>query len=431
MLSKRTKGYTLIELLVVLGIITLIGLLSLPNIASRNNRSELDVSANRIKQMLIEAKTRSLAPTKSDGPSTGQLFQVAFGTFNAASANYVLPGSGSSTKITLERGLARCDSGDLEGGFTQLKNLTLPRGVTISKFYPSNNTPTDDQTVIRFAVGQVGFFCGSYANPIFESTKFSGGSGWSGKNANGNDDQARYAYIELSAEKITGKRYVTIDRLSGEVGVTDANPQSYFTALTDTLSPRWTDKNDAKFLFSLTCRPGDADVTITFPRANDRATDANPNGDPNLLLFYDLSWNINDGAGMRPIVTHYFYDLGQTTVSYSFTTTAVSIATHPASIVAQLVASDRWGNTQPQNDADENLKWWTKTFSVNCGDIVLPPGINLGNVNPQGGITSQSCPPPGQNITMNQDQRLIQKIRRWLGVDSAYAAVTQPPSISC
>ncbi len=172
-------------------------------------------------------------------------------------------------------------------------------------------------------------------------------------------------------------------------------------------------------------------MTITYPRANDRTTDANPNGDPNLLLFYDLSWNINDGAGMRPIVTHYFYDLGQTTVSYSFTTTAVSIATHPASIVAQLVASDRWGNTQPQNDADGNLKWWTKTFSVNCGDIVLPPGNNLGDVSPQGGITNQGCLPPGQNITMNRNSRFVRKIRQWLGVDSAYASITQPPPISC
>jgi len=429
MLNKRTSGYTLIELLVVLGIITLIGLLSLPNISSRNNRSELDVSANRIKQMLIEAKTRSLAPTKSDGPATGQLFQVAFGNFSAAPTNYVLAGNGSSTKISLERGLARCDSGDLEGGFTQLKNLTLPRGITISKFYPSNNIASDDQTVIRFSVGQAGFVCGSYANPIFDSTNLSGGAGWRGKNASGNEDQSRYAYIELSAQKITAKRYVTVDRLSGEVAVTDANPQSYFTAFTDTFAPRWTDKNDTKFSLSLTCRAGDADVVVNFPRAYDRATDANPNGDPNLLVFYDLSWNVNDGGGLRPIVTHYFYDLGQTTVSYSFTTTAVSIATHPASITVQLVATDRWGNIQPSsqnpNDPDP-LKWWTKSFTVNCGDIVLPGGGSLGGGGTgQGGVSQQSCLPPSGPVTINnRPSKFITNFHRWLGVDRAYAIIS-------
>jgi|GEM_PF-2524072 len=379
MRSGPTRGYSLIELVVVLGVVTLIGLASLPNVFGRNERLTLDTSANRIRQLLIDAKTRSLAPTGKDQGQLGQVYQVTIGEFNAGQTNYTAAGSAKTNVLTLERGTTRCDQSDGQAGNIRLRELTLPRNIYISSFFPSNAAPTDTKSVIRFAVGKVGFSCGTFSNPSIESTNFDDPS-WTGKylNQSSNEAKARYLVIEVSAQKVSEKRYVVVDRQTSEISVSRTNPQSFFASLGDSLKPKWNDIDLAKFRLSLTC--GNATpsrVTITYPRAQDRVTDPNVT-DPNLAVFYDLSWNINGEQAnnqplFRPLAIRYFYDVrpGFETVEYSFETTTVSVAHQRFNVTVNVAASDQVGNLQDAylNGALNAIeRQRQKTFFLECGN---------------------------------------------------------------
>src|SRR3989344_1868223 len=241
----RQSGYSLIELMVVIAVITVIGLTSIPNLFNRNDRLLLDSSANQLRQVIIEAATRAKAPDKNDSAGSPQVFQVSFGKFTSAATSGVANGEVTTNSITLERGLVQCDTGDLQGGFTTLRSFTLPRGIYVSSFYPSNQNPalysTDDRAVIRFAVGEDAFSCGSYSNPVYKSGQLFLGS-WYGKSSEtGTRVIARYLVVALGSKKVGDMRYVTLDRVTHQVAISRSNPQSYFTPVTDSLVPQWND----------------------------------------------------------------------------------------------------------------------------------------------------------------------------------------------
>ncbi|MEK7535128.1 MAG: type II secretion system protein, partial [Patescibacteria group bacterium] len=312
---KRIKkiGYSLIELMVVIAVITIIGLTSIPNIFNRNDRLLLDTSANQLRQVIIEASTRALAPDKNDSSGSPQVFQVSFGKFTAAATAGVANGEVTTNTVALERGLVQCDSGDLQGGFTTLRNITLPRGIYISSFYPSNQNPAqnpnDDRAVIRFAVGDNGFSCGSYANPVYKSGQLFLAN-WSGIDKSSNATVARYLVVALASGKVGDKRYVTLDRVTRQVAITRSNPQSYFTPVVDTFVPKWNDVEPNNFTMSVACGTSESDITITYPRAKDRVN--NPAVvDPNLFVAYNINWKV--GSVDQPLAIGYFYDLGSDT----------------------------------------------------------------------------------------------------------------------
>src|SRR3989344_2435309 len=243
--ATTRSGYSLVELMVVITVITIVGITSIPNLLNRNDRYLLDSSANQLRQVIIEASTRAQAPDKNDSSGSPQVFQVSFGKFTSAAVGGVAKGEVTTNSIALERGLVQCDSGDLQGGFTTLRSFTLPRGIFVSSFYPSNQNPalysTDDRAVICFSVGEGAFSCGSFSNPVYKSGQLFLGS-WYGKSSEtGTRVIARYLVVALGSKKVGDMRYVTLDRVTHQVAISRSNPQSYFTPVTDSLVPQWND----------------------------------------------------------------------------------------------------------------------------------------------------------------------------------------------
>lgn len=364
--GNKTRAYSLIELMVVLGLITIIGLTGIPNLAGSNDRASLEQNAQLIKQILIDARTRSLAPTKNDGSSTAQNYQVVFGDFSPEVTNNQVAGNANTNVVSLQSGLSQCDSGDVQAGFTEVRSIKLPRNIYLSGYYPATTRGgvNDDQKMaIRFIVGQVGFQCGKASNPSLTSTDFNNNSAWIGKRGDGSQAVARFLLLELSGAKLNEKRYVVVDRKTSEVSVTKINPQSYFIPQSDALAPKWSATEP--FTLSIRCGANDSDVTISYPRASDRSVDPLVT-DPNLPVYYDISWDTG-GNIFRPLAISYFYDLGQNIVNFRFNTTTISTASQPNTIKIRLVAGDDYDNLQPQNNSDALLKWLEKTFNPSCG----------------------------------------------------------------
>lgn len=401
----KPDGYSLIELLVVLAVITLISLASLPNIFGRNDRLSLDTSANRIRQLLIDAKTRSLAPTGKDSGSLGQIYQVSIGNFQTGqAADYTFIGSASTNQLYLERGASRCDQSDTQAGMTRLRELKLPRNIYVSSFFPANYSASDVRAVVRFTVGKIGFNCGNASNPAIDSTDFNDSS-WVGKlTKTSGEGRARYLVITVSAQKLTEKRYVVIDRQTSEISVSKNNPQDYFTAFSDALKPKWTNVDQANFILNLRCGNGSPSVvTLSYPRAEDRVADPNTT-DPNLAVYYDISWQVNGEMAngqplFRPLALRYFYDVrpGFETVQYTFETSLISVSHQQFNVVVNVAAADEVGNIQdPYQAAPDVERQRQKTFTIDCGqasvkdedDVVdvddpTDPGIILYNCEQQ------------------------------------------------
>lgn len=395
------RGYSLIELLVVLAVVVLISLASLPNIFGRNDRLSLDTSANRIRQMLIEAKTRSLAPTGREGGALGQVFQVSIGDFQVGQTNYTVLGTTRTSTLTLERGSSRCDPSDIQGGLTSLRELKLPRNIYISSFFPVRPSVADTEAVIRFTVGKIGFSCGSVTDPSIDSTDFNEPS-WIGKIAGSTGEtRARYLVITVSAQKLSEKRYVVIDRQTSEITVSRESPQTYFEPFSDTLKPKWRNVDLANFKLSLVCGNGARSrIVLTYPRAEDRVTDP-ATTDPNLAVFYDISWHIsgelqNGQPLYRPLAIRYFYDVrpGFETVRYDFETTAVSVGHQKFNVTINVAASDQGGLIQDPYqlgalDAIERQR--RKTFFLDCGNGSVKGDEEDRNEQADPDIINESC----------------------------------------
>lgn len=403
--GRKSGGYSLIEMMVVMGVIVLIGISSLPNVFSQNDRANLDHSAQLIRQTIIDAYTRSLAPTQNDQSRTSQIYQVVFGNFpNGAGSQsgsyFTVDGSLSTNKVTLERGLARCDSGDVQGAFTSLKTITLPRGIYISSFFPTDQSIAEtNQSVIRFASGVDGFQCGSAKQPNISSNNFSNDYGWVGVDKSLNQKAlARYLVIELSADKVPDHRYVIMDRLTKEVSAVNSNPQSYFSSNGDSAVPTWTSiANSDDMQFSLDCRANDSDIVLSFKRAKDRASDTDP-GDSNLAVYYTIEWDLHNGSGYVPLTIKYFNDLSHDQVRLALTTTSLSVASQPSTVSFKITAIDSYGNDQKESTpADPLLRQWKKDFSPSCGSgpVTGVDDVTPTPVPPQDdpGGNSQSCGP--------------------------------------
>ncbi|MEK7201953.1 MAG: type II secretion system protein [Patescibacteria group bacterium] len=427
MLSWPTNrsAYSLVELLVVIAVITVIGITSIPNFFNRSDRMLLDSSASQVRQVIIEAQTRSQAPDKNDSSGAPQVFQVSFGKFTKAATNGTANGEVTTNTVALERGLVQCDGSDVPGGFTTLRNIKLPRGIYVSSFYPSNQTVDDDQAVIRFAVGENGFSCGSFANPAFKSGQLFLAN-WAGKDKDNGATVARYLVVTLGSQKVGDKRYVTLDRVTHQVAISRSNPQSYFTPVVDDLVPKWTDVADAsKFTVSVACGTSQSDITISYPRANDRVNDATSEGDPNLFVAYNIEWKVGT-APSQPLAISYFYDLapydpGDPTkypVRFQFTTDTFTVANQPKTVTVIVSALDAIKLTQPSvngrdNLTDLRLKPRSKDFVLSCGSIisdppsdVLPPPIV--QIDPGGNATACNPIVPITRSTDRLKNRLAQ-----------------------
>lgn len=372
--ARHNQAYSLIELLVVIAVITVVGLASIPNIFNRNDRLSLDSSANQLRQVIIDARTRALAPDKSDSSNLPQVFQVVLGKFSQAAnqSTATISGGVTTSTVSLERGAAQCDNGDPQGGFSTLRSFSFPRGIYTAAFYPTIQTSSDDRSIVRFFVGKDGFSCGGYSNANFGSQTLLI-SGWSGIRADAGRVVSRYLVITLASQKIGEKRYVAVDRATGDVTVSRSNPQSYFTPTGDGLAPRWTDKDPSKFLMSISCSTSTSRVIMSFPRANDRTNDPNSD-DPNLFVVYDINWDI--GGGSKPLAVHYFFDLAENIVRYEFTTDGFSIANQPHQVTVTVSAVDATDHAQATYDANNPLDVTAqrlKIFTPSCGNVVSDP----------------------------------------------------------
>jgi prepilin-type N-terminal cleavage/methylation domain-containing protein len=349
---RQRRGYSLIELAVVLGVMALLGAATLPTFSNSNSRGLLDSTANQIKQALVDARVRSLAPNKNDGPQTAQVYQVAFtrlpaGTVTANTAT----GDINTNTISLQRGLAQCGQNASQGGFATVRSFKTPRGIYLASFYPYAPSPADSGALVRFTVGQLGFDCGSSVDPTISSTSFGSNAAWTGSD----NSRARYLVLQLATSRGTDKRFIAVDRLTSEVTVSRTNPQLTFQPVTDTLAPRWdnTAAPSNQMIVSCNAASGETAISLSFYRAKDRYNAADLTAvDGTRLVYYDVNWQLNfpsQSAQYQPLAIKYFYDLTQGTVRYDFTTTAVSAANQPSSIDIRVVASDELGRAQPQN----------------------------------------------------------------------------------
>ena len=383
--------------MVVIAVITVIGLTSIPNLFNRNDRLLLDSSANQLRQVIIEAATRAKAPDKNDSAGSPQVFQVSFGKFTSAATSGVANGEVTTNSITLERGLVQCDTGDLQGGFTTLRSFTLPRGIYVSSFYPSNQNPpqnsNDDRAVIRFAVGENSFSCGSYSNPVYKSGQLFLAN-WSGISGDNSATVARYLVIALGSKKVGDKRYVTLDRVTHQVAVTRSNPQSYFTPVVDRFVPKWNDVDLNKFSMSVACGSSESEITISFPRAKDRVNQPTE-VDANLFVAYNIFWKV--GSINQPLAISYFSDLALDTVRYQFTTDSFTVANQPKTVTVTATALDNLGLIQPSVNPDDDLndpllKPRSKDFILSCGSVISDP-----EPDPVPGPGLQDDPPGSSN----------------------------------
>ena len=340
-------AYSLVELLVVLGIITLLAVIGVPNLFGSNERYALDNTADKLEQMLIDARTRSIAPTNNIAGGYSQIFQVTFSDFPQGSVSkgkVTAEGDIRTNLASLERGIASCGTGVAQGSVTKLKSLKFPRNVYVSSFFPTNQSPNDPEATVRFSIGKVGFQCGDTSAPI-DSTELSNPY-WSGLTATAPSSSARYLVIELSSKQIGEKRYIAIDRLNSEIVVSRTNPQAGFTALIDTFSPLWKDAPAATL--TLVCRAETSEILLTYPRAVDRSKQEETlsNADPNRLVYYDIHWKQGTAGAdqFQPLVSKYFSPLNQDVVGYSFTTGAVTTANQPTPLVFRVWAFDAFTN---------------------------------------------------------------------------------------
>lgn len=365
----KKAAYSLVELLVVLGIITLLAVIGVPNLFGNNERYALDNTAHKIEQMLIDARTRSIAPANNVSTGYSQVFQVSFSDFpQGAITNGKVSAEGDirTNTATLQRGVASCGTGVSQGNTTPLKSLKFPRNVYLSKFFPTNQSLTDTEAVVRFSIGKVGFQCGSSSSPI-DSTELTG-SYWSGVTPTMPSSTARYLVLELSSKQVGEKRYIAIDRLNSEIIVSRTDPQAGFSANVDTFPPFWKDSPPATM--TIVCRAEISEVLFTFPRAVDpaNANDTLITSDRNRLVYYDIHWK-QGAAGaeeFQPLVSKYFSPLDLDTVSYRFNTGAVTTGNQPTPLVFRVWAFDVFTNYVTEN----NVKQFTfvRPTDWDCGN---------------------------------------------------------------
>ncbi len=367
-LPGKRPGYTLVELLVVLFITVLLTGMGIPNLYAGDSRYLLNNEAQKIKQFLDDARIRSQAPTKNDGQGA-QVYQISLGPFpTSATPTSTAVGASSTNQIIMERGVASCASRQVKGSLTPIKSLQLSRGIYIDQFFPANFSPTDTQAVIRFAVGESGFRCGASKKPTIDSKNYLDPY-WTGTNK----AQARFAVIKLVSKSVGRAAYVSVDRLTGEVEIRSANPQSYFSAALDQFSPKWRPVPPAASpVMSAVCGSDSSTMSLSFARADDRY-DAN-NVDKDRVVFYDIYAKkgavVNAIGEYQPLFSKYFYDLTADQVIFKFRTDLITLTEQPEEFSFRLWAFDSVGNYQgsspPADTSYQDLNF-KKPDDWDCG----------------------------------------------------------------
>lgn len=362
------RGYSLIELGVVLGVIAFIALTTLPTLNATSDSQALQTGATTISRLLLDAKTRSLAPSEVTTSASPAAYQVVFGPFENAAASRTLTGDISVSTIELKSGSAVCEGAGSMSGVKLLRSEKLPRNTYIEKVYPSNATVGGSSATIQFTVGKLGFQCGDVNRPEIESTSYVSGF-WEGKNTSAEPSadviSSRYAVITLASTKSAARRYVYIDRQNSEIFVSKEDPQEFFTALGDNLAPQWSDTGEGSFLFSVSCGAATSRVNISFVRAVDYIgeNDGDAVESVNAPVYYDIS------VGGQVVATSYYQAVSgeNDVIYYSYDSSQFGTGNFSENVEVIVTAKDSDGNFQEElgNAADQKR---TKTFSTNCGN---------------------------------------------------------------
>jgi len=337
-MNSIKKAYSLVELLVVMGIIAVIGLLSIPNFYGFDDKYMLDKTANEVKQMIIEAKSKAEAPQKSY-TDKAQFFQIQVSGLqqtgietgdvprNRTLFNSIYEGQ----TVSMVSGITECSTACKSSFNSPVEKVFhLPKNIYIRSFYPVK-TPSDydgsKPVAIRFTIGQPGYRVGNIDNPETSSIDLVKPLGtlndWEASTGAARF-QTSNMYIELRSTKYRDiPKYVLVNRFMSQVSVKDSKPESTLDPVADSTPPIW----GGAYLWSnpsvtLSCDTNKSTVSIVFPRAIDSAKANSP--DATLPIYYTIKWSFYDDNGhWVPIIQKAF--LGkENAVPYSFTTNDVS-----------------------------------------------------------------------------------------------------------
>ncbi len=408
MMSRFRGGYSLIELLVVMGILVMLGTTSLPNLYGRSDREDLEQSARELRQLLLDARIRSLAPSKNDSPGQAQFFQVTFGPLSSeGQGSYIGAGNESVSTFTLEKGLTNCNDSESAAG-VPVKSLKMPRNVHVSTYFPTQYQQTGLAT-IRFNAGITGFQCGLISNKrLIDAYEVTPSltlrdDYWVGVGPGGTQVRLANLYVELKSKSSGESRFVTMNRFTTNISVTKIKPDQTFQPLGDNQAPMWYDR--WKDTVPLTPATGPAiwdpnpppDPTITVSNCTDRESTVeisftravdlfNGQFDQNRAVYYDIDWALPVAAveppagSYQPLAIGYSEDPKRKVVKYRFNTMQVSNSVQPPKLWFKILTSDFGGNapktTQGQDDyykfSFDRDKWSCSSSKSGTGSKTIP-----------------------------------------------------------
>jgi type II secretory pathway pseudopilin PulG len=376
---RRVRSYTLVEMLIVLGILGLLMATSIPNFFGQNERFVLDNSANQLRQVLIEAQTRSLAPQISSSQAgAAQYYQVTLGDFKVKPADSTglqdntAYGDQKTTSVSLAQGNSECGVGDI-GAQQPIRNYKLPKLVYVASFFPFTTKTTDTlDGFVRFTLGKAGYQCGATTGNLAESTDFANGSIWSGTTPDGSKSFASYMTIELKTANLSESRFVTIDRSTGQISVQRSNPNAYFKPVADILGPAWPSNGSARLTVS--CRQGDANLSLNFSRATDQVSDATgqATADSTRAVYYDINWKTVGGTP-QPLAVR-LANPASGDANYFFSSKLISLRAQPPTIQFQLSTYDQNGNLALLANGQPDYKILTFNRGIAANNWVCRPG---------------------------------------------------------
>lgn len=341
-------------------IIAILTSMSVPGLLNSDERYYLNSEASKLRQMLITARTYSLAPAKAASGSAAQMYQVALGQFaNDPLINLSkITGDMYTNQVALQKGPASCSENLNSGATSTIRSYQMHRGIYVSSFYPMDYLTPDATAVVRFTIGRTGFICGESSRASIDSLDFHD-THW--QSASQAALQSRYLVIELSAQKIKSQTYVILDRLNSEITVSRFNPLRNFASLDDTFSPKWSDETTS---LAVTCQPNSSDLTLKFSRALDRYSADQTEG--TRPVFYDIAWKLGDPSPdtteYMMLSSSYFYDLAIGEVEFTFSSQAINDINQPNTISFRIWATDSLGNYQKDSETDATLKSRDITF---------------------------------------------------------------------
>lgn len=131
--DKIAKGYTLIEMVVVVGIIVMLTVLAMPQVNGIEEESNLAAAADTVRQAIIDARNRSMAPKSGDDEAKYSTYKLVF--TSGISGETVL-NSTNYWPIQLYGITTDCEQ--VESKPEPIKKVDLPEGITIDSFSPSD-----------------------------------------------------------------------------------------------------------------------------------------------------------------------------------------------------------------------------------------------------------------------------------------------------